>query len=317
MRVQSVSPVIDDSGPTFSIVIPTFDRPGPLGTCLYALDALDFPRDRFEAIVVDDGGTAPDAVVAAFDTRFSVTLLKQAHRGPAAARNAGVERARGRYLAFTDDDCAPAPGWLRALEAGLSASPGHAVGGRTVNALPDNPYSTASQCLIDYLYAYYNADPRRARFFASNNLAVPADRFRQIGGFDTTSPRAAGEDREFCDRWLRHNFGLTYAPEAVVRHAHHLTMAGYCRQHFNYGRGAYYFRRERARHHRGSIELEPRTFYARLLRYPSKIASGPAALRLTSLLALSQGSNAAGFAWEWLSVGRGRDRVMRGVVGRA
>ena len=51
------------------------------------------------------------------------------------------------------------------------------IGGRTVNALPGNPYSTASQLLIDYLYSYYNADSGQARFFTSNNLAVAAERF--------------------------------------------------------------------------------------------------------------------------------------------
>jgi hypothetical protein len=56
--------------------------------------------------------------------------------------------------------------------------------------------------LIDYLYTYYNADPYRAQFFTSNNRVLSTDRFRQIGGFDTAFPRAAGEDRELCEGYF-------------------------------------------------------------------------------------------------------------------
>ena len=94
--------------------------------------------------------------------------------------------------------------------AHLVAHGDHMVGGRTINALPDNPYATASQEIIDVVYRYYNAEAGPARFFTSNNLALSAERFRAIGGFDpafTTS-----EDRELCDRWLHHGGALAYAP---------------------------------------------------------------------------------------------------------
>lgn len=112
------------------------------------------------------------------------------------------------------------------------------VGGRTFNALPENPYSAASQLLVDYLYTYYNADPERAGFFTANNLALPAESFRAIGGFDSTFPYAAAEDREFCDHWLHHGHRMRYAPEAVVYHAHALTLRTFWRQHCTDGRGA-------------------------------------------------------------------------------
>src|SRR5437016_6865605 len=190
----------DTRPPVFSIVVPTYNRPGQLAACLQALAHLSYPKDCFEAIVVDDGGqTRPDEVVASFRDRLDLTLLRQPHAGPAAARNTGVVKARGAFLAFTDDDCRPWRDWLKTLAVRLAKDPDCIVGGRTINALPDNPYSSASQHLIDYLYSYYNADPDRARFLTSNNLTLAADRFRAIGGFDTTFPGAAAEDRDFCD----------------------------------------------------------------------------------------------------------------------
>ncbi len=284
----------------FSIIVPTYGRPGQLATCLQFLACLDYPLDRFEVIVVDDGSQRPpESVVLAFRDQFNVTLLTQPHAGPAAARNTGAARAKGKFLAFTDDDCAPAPNWLQTLAARFTQVPDGAIGGRTFNALPANPYSAASQLLIDYLYAYYNADPDRASFLTSNNMALPAGHFRAIGGFDSTFPRAAAEDRELCDRWLHHGYHLIYAPEARVYHAHALTFGTFWRQHFNYGRGAFYFHEIRARRGQDRIKLEPFSFYADLLRYPSTQAQqNRQALLLAALLVTAQVANTAGFFWE-------------------
>jgi len=67
-------------------------------------------------IVVDDGSEMPlEAVVAAFHDQLDVTLLTEPHAGPATARNTGAVRAKGEFLAFTDDDCTPASDWLQTL----------------------------------------------------------------------------------------------------------------------------------------------------------------------------------------------------------
>lgn len=285
--------------PFFSIIVPTHARPKQLAACFESLACLDYPRERFEVIVVNDGsGTSPETVVAFFRDRLDITLLTQPHAGPASARNTGAAKANGEFLAFTDDDCTPAPDWLQALAARFATVPDHVIGGRTLNALPDNPYSTASHLLIDYLYAYYNADPNQARFFTSNNLAVPTDRFHAIGVFNTTFPRAGGEDREFCDRWLHNDYRMIYAPEALVYHTHALTFRTFWRQHFNYGRGAFRFHQARARRGQGRIRLEPFSFYWNLLRHPFSHAQGRRALLLAVLLVVSQAANAAGFFWE-------------------
>jgi GT2 family glycosyltransferase len=97
-------------------------------------------------------------------------------------------------------------------------------------------------------YAYYNADPSQARFFASNNLVFPADGFHALGGFDTTF--RTSEDRDLCNHGLHHGYHMTYAPEVIVSHAHVLTLRTFWQQHFNYGRGAFRYHRARAR--RGS-----------------------------------------------------------------
>ena len=282
--------------PYISIIIPTYRRPRLLASCLHSLTCLDYPRDCFEVIVVDDGSQAPtETVVADFHVCFDVMLLHQAHTGPAKARNAGAAQAKGEVLAFTDDDCEPAADWLQTLAKRYTAAPDCAIGGRTLNKLPDNPFSTASQILIDYLYTYYNADPLQARFLASNNMALPSDRFHKIGGFDTTFPRAAGEDRELCDRWLKHGFQMIYASEVVVWHSHSLTCGNFWKQHFNYGRGAFFFQQARARKGFERGRAEPLSFYLNLMRAPFTLTKSARAPLLVALLFLTQCANAAGY----------------------
>ncbi|PSM50225.1 glycosyl transferase [Chroococcidiopsis sp. CCALA 051] len=291
--------------PFFSIIIPTYNRPERLANCLQSIAQLNYPPDRFEVIVVDDGSEIPiEPVVASLRKQLNLTAIAQQNSGPANARNSGATRARGKFLVFTDDDCMPAPEWLKTLEVRFKAAPHCLVGGRTLNALPDNLYSTASQVLIDFLYEYYNADRDRSSFFASNNLALPAERFHSLGGFDTTFPLAAGEDREFCDRWLQHGYQMIYAPEAQVYHAHKLTLYAFWRQHYNYGRGAFCFHQVRARRNMERIKVEPLSFYFNLLKYPFSQGASQPALAIATLFMLSQIANVSGFFWGTTSYSR-------------
>ncbi len=233
-----------------------------------------------------------------FRSRLNLVLLTQPNLGCGPARNAGAGQARGELLVFTDDDAAPAPDWLSNLAARFAAAPDRLIGGRTVNQLEDNPYAAASQLLIDYLYAYYNADANRATFFAGNNLALPARLFRELGGFDPAL-RISTEDREFCDRWLYCGYGMTYAPEAIVYHAHHLTFRSFCKQHFKYGRGAFLYQQVRSNRGQERVRVEPGRFYSNLLRYPFRLKSGGRSLLISLLLMASQAANFSGFLWEW------------------
>jgi GT2 family glycosyltransferase len=286
----------------FSIIIPTYNRPQRLQTCLDSITQLDYPRDLFETIVVDDGSEFPlNEIVAPYRDRLNITLIRQVNSGPARARNAGADAASGTYLAFTDDDCALDTQWLSHLKQAFGAAPTALLGGQTINALPDNIYSTASQILIDYLYRVLNVEATRPQFFASNNFALGRELFDRVGQFDVTFPLAAAEDREFCDRWFHLGYPLQYAPQALVYHSHELSLAKFWRQHSNYGEGAVHFhqiRRQRGQQQPSSEKI--RSFYSRLILYPFWTTSQHPKLLLSGLLILSQIANARGFfakAW--------------------
>jgi GT2 family glycosyltransferase len=283
-----------------SVVIPTYNRPDRLVHCLRALAAQEYPRDRFEVLVVDDGGDTPLApLIARFRDALTVILVVQPNAGPARARNHGAARARGRWLAFTDDDCAPRPDWLTRLAACCRECPDGLVGGHTINALRHNVCAIASQSLIDYLYAHHaSLEATAPAFFTSNNFIVAAERFQAVGGFDESFPLAAGEDREFCDRWQQHGGALRHVPDAIVLHGHELSLRRFWRQHTNYGRGACHLRRVRTRQGRAPIARERFLFYLRLVGYPLRRPRQSAALRVAALMALSQLANAYGYFLE-------------------
>src|SRR4051812_29475283 len=231
--------------PFFSIIVPTYERPAQLSLCLQALTRLDYPSTSYEVVIGDDGSPPPPLeIVSQFQATLSLQLLQQKKTGPGAARNHGSLQARGELLAFTDDDCQPDAGWLRELAPHCVARPDCIIGGRTINALPQNPYSETSQAIIDAVYSYFNTDPDNARFFASNNFAVSAEHFRRMNGF--AARFTTSEDREICARWRSAGRQLTYAPRAVVYHAHDLDLGSLWRQHFGYGRGARRFHRSRS-----------------------------------------------------------------------
>ncbi|MEM6453064.1 MAG: glycosyltransferase [Cyanobacteria bacterium P01_D01_bin.105] len=284
--------------PSFSIIIPAYNRPERLSNCLQALCQLHYPRDRFEVVIVDDGSPTPlESVVHPFRTALTLTFIRQPNAGPATARNTGAAAAKSEYLAFTDDDCMPSPNWLSGFATELAKESNAMVGGRSLNALPRNPYSTASQALIDYLYAYYN-NPHKEMFFASNNIAMSQKNYLKVGGFNTSFPLAAAEDRELCDRWHQNDLPMRYAPSVTIRHAHHLSLKSFWRQHFGYGRGAFCFHQVRSQRNRKPIKVEPVKFYTDLFIYPLSRKDVKFPWIVSILFFLSQLATTTGFLWE-------------------
>ncbi len=284
----------------FSVVIPTYNRPEQLDECLAALESLDFNKDAFEIIVVDDGSHAPltDRVGGAEGSPRR-RCIRIPNSGPATARNRGSRDSRGQYLVFIDDDCIPPPDWLANVDRCVQMHPDCLIGGRTRTRLSRNPYSTTSQVILDAAYRFYNADPLSARFLASNNMTVRADLFSLAGGFDE-SFRVASEDREFCDRWLHQRHRIVFCEEIVLSHDHLLDFRSFCSQHFNYGRGAFQYHSLRHRRGTGSIGRDMR-FHVRLLSLvgdPLMKLDRPMAARVCSLLAVWQIVNLFGFLYQ-------------------
>jgi glycosyltransferase involved in cell wall biosynthesis len=281
----------------FSVVVPTLGRAAPLERCLAALSAMEFPPEQFEVIVVNDGGgTQIERVTGAWQGPASLRAHSTNAEGPSTARNTGIEAARGRYIVFTDDDCEPEGNWLQVMEQALDANPGCAVGGRMVNGASGR-CAAGSQTVLDAVYAHFNRDPAGPRFFATSNLAFPADGLRAIEGFDEELRHA--EDRELCDRWIWSGRRFVSEPGAIVRHMREMTLPEFWRQHFGYGKGAWMIHRARVERERAHFRVEP-GFYTTLSRQVWRSREPAGRLSLAGLAVTSQVANALGFARESL-----------------
>ncbi len=282
------------NNPVFSIVIPTYGRSRLLSNCLLSISNLSYPPEKFEVIVVDDGSHAPPTkIVEDYKKSLNIELIHQDHKGPAAARNLGVSASKGQYLAFTDDDCTVQANWLYTFEKRLAKNNNCIIAGRVLNALPSNIYSTASQLLVDYLSSYFK-NGNHTTFLTSNNMCLSRELFDRLGGFDESFPRAAAEDREFCDRSIHEGYKVRYEPLAIVNHYHYLTLNRFYRQHYNYGRGAYHFHKIRSKRTNEPIKIEHRFFYSKLLLYPFSV-SAPSKYTLSALMFLTQFAHTIGF----------------------
>ncbi len=277
----------------FSVVVPTYRRTAPLDRLLSALAAQEHETADFEVIVVDDGGGAPlDELVRAHADSLDIRVLSKTNGGPAGARNFGVAHARGNYLAFTDDDCAPGPQWLSALDRTFDVSPNAVVGGPVLNGVEDNLYSEATELLVDYLYLRYNPTDVFGGFYLANNLAVSRAGFLAAGGFDASMRFA--EDREFCYRWAARGGAFRYAADAVVRHYNELRPCSFAKLHFDYGGGTAAFRARSRRHNLPPATISTPSWYVGLVTHGMRTQRGRRGLALSALLAASQICSVAG-----------------------
>ncbi|MCD7109039.1 glycosyltransferase [Rhizobium sp. DKSPLA3] len=112
---------METSTPKVSVVIPLFNRAHLIAATLRSVLAQSF--QDFEVIVVDDGSLDdPESALAAIgDPR--IRLVRQENRGASAARNRGVEDARGALVAFLDSDDRFLPHHLATMVELLAARP--------------------------------------------------------------------------------------------------------------------------------------------------------------------------------------------------
>jgi GT2 family glycosyltransferase len=251
-----------------------------------------------EVIVVADG---PDPRIAPVIAELGtwpgsdVRLLEQVAAGPAAARNRGATSARGEFIAFTDDDCLPAPDWAVLLIAALEPQADAIVGGRVVNGVTGLPCARAAQLVVDVVQDHYGRGTRRGAFLTSNNLALSRDAFAALGGFDEAFTGAAAEDRDLCERATEAGYRIAYSA-AVVEHKHALTAPTLLRQQYRYGRGARTLARRRAA--RSAPPLLPEAKLYRELVAAAWREGGTglnaASVRMVALVALTQMAYACG-----------------------
>jgi cellulose synthase/poly-beta-1,6-N-acetylglucosamine synthase-like glycosyltransferase/peptidoglycan/xylan/chitin deacetylase (PgdA/CDA1 family) len=117
--------------PPVSIVVPAYNEAEVIGPAVRSLAGSDYPRERFEVIVVDDGSEDGTAAVVARLALDGVRVLREANSGKPAALNAGIAAARHGLIVTVDADTQFEPGTLRRLVQPFSDDEVGAIAGNT------------------------------------------------------------------------------------------------------------------------------------------------------------------------------------------
>lgn len=226
--------VCDDDLPRASVVVPVLDAAEDIDRLLDSLEALDYPRDRLDLVVVDNGSR--DGTMERLARRSSIRLLRETRiKSSYAARNRGVEAATGEWIAFTDADCVATADWLRRLLApGIPGNTG-AVAGEVLGLETARPVQRLTERYGIMRHAV--TMPHKALpGFSTANVAVRGDLLRALGGFREDVRFFA--DMELAWRMqIAAGARLLFRPEAVVRHRHRRTWRALWRHGRQHGQG--------------------------------------------------------------------------------
>lgn len=200
--------------PRITVIIPHLEDFARLAVCLHHLERQNLPRASYEICVIDNGSRANrlDLLSRQYP---GVRWLEQPSGGSYAARNKGIEQARGELIALTDADCIPSRDWLASGLAQLQDSAGDILGGRVEVFGRTHARSLAER------YELQTGFPQR-RYIEEENFAVTANLmasravFEDVGLFDARL--RSGGDVEWCQRAVRAGHCLDYAAEMVVYH---------------------------------------------------------------------------------------------------
>jgi glycosyltransferase involved in cell wall biosynthesis len=211
--------------PFASVVVPTWNRSDVLGTCVRALLAQDYPPDRYEVLVVDDGSTdATATVLQAMQREASpdgpdLRLFRQPHRGPNAARNIGFAEAKGDPICVVDDDDDIPPSWLRAIVGGALRNPdAGCLGGPIRLRFEGRPPRMCGKESIGEGELDLGDEEHEVDHVWSGNMAVRRATLDDIGAFRDDLRLLGHTEAEWVRRLRDAGGRVVYVPDAWLWH---------------------------------------------------------------------------------------------------
>ncbi len=242
-----------DRLPFISVVVPVRNEEAHLGSALEELLAQDYPKDRYEILVVDGGSTDGTAAVAehfAGAAGQQVRLLHNPGRLSSAGRNLGVKASRGEVIVFVDGHCRiPTPRLLLETARTLDKTSADCLCRPQPLASSDN---TLLQNVVAHARATALGHGRDSAIFAmdregfinptSSGAIYRKSVFECVGLYDERFD--ACEDVEFNHRVFKAGLRSFSSPSLAVYYRPRATMTGLFKQLVRYGRGRLRFMRK-------------------------------------------------------------------------
>jgi len=206
--------------PFISVVIPTYNRAYYLGKTIRSLFVQDYPKDRYEVIVVDNSSTdGTKELVESLqrEKNSSLRYFLKEPEGPGPARSLGVQKSKGEIIAFVDSDCIADRHWLSEGSQWIRDDIG-LVQGKTLPD-PSVSYGVLSRSV---------KIEKKSHVYECCNMFYRKDVILDVGGFsriysdDRKDKRESyvlgGEDLDLAYRVMRQGWKSAFSEKALVYH---------------------------------------------------------------------------------------------------
>ena len=222
---------------SFSVVICTYRRPELVGEAMRSMFEQEYPKDRYELIVVNNDSpddTEKVVLEAARECPVPFTYLVEERNGLSYARNTGLAAAKNEFVAFLDDDAIACRDWMATFNGVIDEHHALVVGGRVEKALEEGfepPAWLDSQYVKHFFGVNYRDRNRKEKVFriryplylTGANLIYARSLFEHFGGFDTRLGRDGksllGGEESYLNMVLdKHDIPIYYSDDAWVDH---------------------------------------------------------------------------------------------------
>jgi glycosyltransferase involved in cell wall biosynthesis len=212
--------------PEISIVIPARNEARRIVLCLHSLLNQSVSPERYEIIVVDDGSDDDNADVAKCN---GAKVICQSKKGTAAARNRGIEEARGDIVLLTDADCIADEHWVERLTLPFFQADIQGVVGRIITR-QKHWLALLIQAELDERYSRM-CQHQHIDFINSGNCGF---RRSLLNEYRYDESFLWIEDLELSFRLARSSRQMIFIPDAIVAHEHPQSLWAYLRRKFRY-----------------------------------------------------------------------------------
>lgn len=204
---------MSDLNPEISVIIPVYNGENTISSCINAVQSSTFTD--YEIILVDDGST--DKTIELVCKSSEVNLLSQNHQGPAAARNFGAKKAKGKILFFLDADVLLLPDALSICKEAFS-NPEIKILNGIYHKIPANPsFITEYKSLFEYYWFTIHPERQAYKSFMGRCAGIYKSVFEEVGGYNTGYKTASVEQEELGFR-LSQKYKIYIEPRMQGRH---------------------------------------------------------------------------------------------------
>ena len=199
--------------PRVTIIVPAYNEAPRIAAGVAALRAQNYPRERLQILVVDNGST--DRTFEILQGVPGILALRESKPGSYAARNLALTHADGEVVCFTDADCSADADWVRNAVAALADPRVGVVAGHVELDFGPRLRLSASE-LFEKCFSFKQAENARNRVCVTANWTSRLELIRSFGGFDATLK--SGGDHHLATQIAAAGHRIVYAHDAIVRH---------------------------------------------------------------------------------------------------